>query len=662
MLWMIWLCGGGKRPLGVSGWEKRARPIHWDRSETVRMRFPRSILCFALVAVVCLFLAPSILAAQPSSKSALEVLLRGNSGARVVTMGGGVSGDVVLETKWSGNICRSKVVNRSSKPARIQEVILFEGDHGLPEATPVYGEGFQMLSQTSGTLGQPVDIGVYTDRDHYRLPERPGFRAVYGALMLSPSNAERMLLGYTTCRRFNGKFLFNAQRIQAVLETEGIELAPGQSWSLEDLMISTDSSRDRLFEGLAKAIGKTHPRLRHDPVPTGWCSWYCFGPKVTSSNITENLDWISSNLPALRYIQIDDGYQPWMGDWLETGKAFGGGVQGVLKDIRKRGFEPALWVAPFIASEQSRLFREHPDWFVKDDVGMPLRSDRVGFGGWRLGPWYALDGTHPEAQRWLESLFRTLRKEWGVTYFKLDATYWGTLPGGHRHDRNATRIEAYRRGMEAIRRGAGDALIMGCNHPIWPSLGLVHASRSSLDIERSWGSFASIGRENLFRGWQNGRLWWNDPDCVVLHDGGSEDVMDAGGKLTTKGKLPDNEYQFHATWIYATGGMLLSGDDLTRITPRRAAMLKKLLPPAGQCARFETEEFAVGVTSNRGFERYSVFNWSDRPVTRVMALPRKSRLTDYWTGEDLGVFSGEYRIENLPGHSARLIDVHPVRH
>ena len=59
---------------------------------------------------------------------------------------------------------------------------------------------------------------------------------------------------------------------------------------------------------------------------------------------------------------------------------------------------------------------------------------------------------------------------------------------------NATRIEAYRRGLEAIRRGAGQALLMGCNHPLWPSLGLIHASRSSLDIERSWPSFTSIGR------------------------------------------------------------------------------------------------------------------------------------------------------------------------
>jgi alpha-galactosidase len=480
-------------------------------------------------------------------------------------------------------------------------------------------------------------------------------------MLVSPTNSDRVLVGFASCRRFNGKFNFNGERLQVVLETEDLELKPGESWRLEDLMVAANSSRDVLLDRLASAMERNHPRLRHDPVPTGWCSWYCFGPRVTAKNITDNLDWISKNIPGLRYVQIDDGYQPWMGDWLETGKAFGGGVQSVLKEIRARGFEPAIWVAPFVASEQSRLFQEHPDWFVKDDQGKPLRSDRIGFGGWRLGPWYALDGTHPEAQRWLEGLFRTMRREWGCTYFKLDATYWGALPGGHHYDANATRVEAYRRGMEAIRRGAGDALLLGCNHPMWPSLGLVHASRSSLDISRSWNSFTSTGRENLLRGWQNGRLWWNDPDCVVLRDDGSADIMDAGGKITTSGKLPDKEYQFHATLIYATGGMLLSGDDLTRITPRRAEMLKKLSPASGKCARFDDDTFTVGITDLGKRQMISVFNWSDAPVNRTIKLPAKSQLTDYWNSQDLGIHSGEYAILEMPARSARLIEVKPAR-
>ncbi len=585
--------------------------------------------------------------------------IRANSGARIIATGSADTSPK-LEIRWDGSICRARVTNQGTVAVRIQEVILFDIAHGLEGETPIYGEGFQMLSQTEGTLAKPKDVGSYTDRSHYKLPEPAGFRTVYGMLMLSPHEGDRVLAGFASCRRFNGKFQFSGERLQCVLETESLELKPGDSWDMEELILLSGPSRDELLEQLAGAVEKNHPRLRHDPVPTGWCSWYCFGPRVTARNITDNLGWIATNLPALRYIQIDDGYQPWMGDWLDSGKAFGGDIRGVLKEIRERKFEAAIWVAPFIASEQSRVFQQHPDWFVKDNAGAPLRSDRVGFGGWRLGPWYALDGTHPEAQRWLTELFRTLREGWGCTYFKLDAIYWGTLPQGHRYDPNATRIEAYRRGMEAIRKGAGDALIMGCNHPIWPSLGLVHASRSSLDIERSWQSFTSIGRENLLRGWQNGRFWWNDPDCVVLHDSASRDVMDAGGRPSTTGKVPDNEYQFHSTVIYATGGMLLSGDDLTKITPRRAEMLKKLVPPTGVCARFEDENFSVGVTELPGREMISVLNWSDQPTSRVVRLKNKSELTDYWTGEKLGVHSGEYLIDNMPGRSGKLIQVRPV--
>src|SRR5437660_2074092 len=40
--------------------------------------------------------------------------------------------------------------------------------------------------------------------------------------------------------------------------------------------------------------------------PTGWCSWYCFGPRVTAQQVLDNLDVIAKRIPSLKYIQIDD--------------------------------------------------------------------------------------------------------------------------------------------------------------------------------------------------------------------------------------------------------------------------------------------------------------------------------------------------------------------
>jgi alpha-galactosidase len=121
------------------------------------------------------------------------------------------------------------------------------------------------------------------------------------------------------------------------------------------------------------------------------------------------------------------------------GQGFGGDVVSVLKEIRKRGFEPAIWVAPFIAEESSHLFRQHPDWFTKDADGKPLGAKT--FAGWRHAPWYALDGTHPEVKKHFEQLFRVMQRDWGCAYFKLDANFWDAMHGGQFHHPKATRVE-----------------------------------------------------------------------------------------------------------------------------------------------------------------------------------------------------------------------------
>jgi alpha-galactosidase len=547
--------------------------------------------------------------------------------------------DVDLVREWTGSLCRSRLVNKGNAPVRIQEVVLFTLPLDLPGETALYGEGAQMLSQTGGTLAQPIDLGHYTDRGHYKLPQPKDATTVYGLLTFSPPQADHLLFAFTSCRRFLGHFNVRRSSLEVVLDTEGQELAPGTAWDLEEFLLAHGPRRAELQTTLGERIVANHPPLRTSAIPAGWCSWYCFGPRVTAKQVLDNLDVIARDLPALRYVQIDDGYQAAMGDWLDTGRAFGGGVQGVLKQIAARGFEPAIWVAPFVAEADSRIFKEHPDWFIQDEDGTPLRSNKVTFGGWRKGPWYVLDGTHPGAQKHLEDVFRTMHRDWGCTYFKLDANFWGMMHGGRLHDPKATRIEAYRRGMEAVRRGAGDAFLLGCNHPIWPSFGLIHGSRSSMDIKRSWKSFTETARENLDRNWQNGRLWWNDPDCVVL-----------------TGNLPENEFQYHATAIYATGGMLLSGDDLTKITPECLAMLRKLVPPSGVPAAFEDAALRVGLVRLPDRLAVCLFNETDQPQSLTFELPQAAEVRDFWKGESLGRHEkGTFAVKDLPAHSARLL-------
>ena len=543
-----------------------------------------------------------------------------------------------LTGRREGDFYRARLTNTGKTAVHVQEVALFRIAHDLPDDTAFYGESFQMLSQTAGTLGKPIDL-AYDELKHYRIPQPADARAVTGMITLTPPGGPTMLLGFTSCQRFSGRFYLRPKSIEVVVDTEGLALPPGESWDLEEFLYTTGPNRAALLSKLADRIDRNHPPLKFKSPPAGWCSWYCFGARVTAQNVMDNLNAIVHDVPQLKYVQLDDGYQPAMGDWLETGKAFGGDVQGVLQAIRKQGFEPAIWVAPFIAEAGSHLFQQHPDWFMKGEDGQPLSAAKVTFQGWRRGPWYALDGTHPEVQKHLESVFRTMREQWGVTYFKLDANFWGAMHGGKLHDPKATRIEAYRRGMAAVLRGAGDSFILGCNHPIWASFGLIHGSRSSGDIRRSWDTFQKVARENLNRNWQNGRLWWNDPDA-----------------LTLSGNLPENEYRFHATAVLASGGLVLSGDDLGTLPPARMEMLKKLLPPTATAAEFEDESLRVGMVRMKDRTLVCLFNWSDAPDRIGFHLPRAGNVTDLWSGHDYGHRQGAMEVP-LAAHEGTVLIV-----
>jgi alpha-galactosidase len=468
----------------------------------------------------------------------------------------------VVTCSWAGDRLRSTLTNHDAVPVRIDEIVVAAGDHGLPAATALYGEGFTMLSQYEGTIGALDLLGGYGDATHYRLPQEAGFRTVYDLALISPADAPHTLLAFASSRRFAGELRFSDTTYELVLDAEGLDLAPGETWELEDAVVLTGPDPAALFADLATALAVVHPPRIPAERLTGWCSWYCFGPDVTEADIVANLRAADEHGLALTYVQIDDGYQARMGDWLEPGPLVPDPA-GLCRTITDLGHEPAIWVAPFIAEAGSTVLREHPEFFVADESGRPLPSDRFAYGGWRNGPWFMLDGTHPGARAHLRSVFSTMRNEWGCRYFKLDANVWGALPGGRRHDPSATRIEGYRLAMDAIREAVGDeSILLGCNAPNWASLGLVDAMRTTDDIARTPAAIDLVARAGRHRAWQGNRLWAADPDCLVV----------TGSTLTAA------QLEFHAAYIREIGGSVLAGDDLTHLSAAEVEAIRACLP------------------------------------------------------------------------------------
>lgn len=533
---------------------------------------------------------------------------------------------------WKGDTYRARITNRSRVPATIAAWHLFEGNLGVPADTPIYGEGFQMLAQTWGTWNQPIAVGRCPDSGVYRITRDHGFHTLFGVLAFSGDNGW-WLLGFSSCRRFSGGFRLRPEGfIEVFLDTEALSLAPGESWDSEPLEVLHAPTRHEALTRFAARVQQRHPKLPTIHRPTGWCSWYHYGPNITACDVVENLEQLKRRFPRLRYVQVDDGYQSRMGDWLEPSDRFDGGMDRLAATIRHAECEPALWVAPFIAEASSRVFTEHPSWFVKDPSGMPLPAERVTYGGWRCTPWYMLDGTHPDVLDHLRGTFEVMRRDWGIRYFKLDACYWGAVPGV-RSDPAATRVEAYRRAMAAVIEGAGrDAFILGCNAPMWPSLGCFHGMRVSDDVRRDGIRIRHIARESLLRSWQNGVLWTLDPDCVCLRS--------IPGEQAT-----EDDFAFHRAAHVACGGMVLSGDRLGDLDEQQHGWLELLLSHAARTGgRLLVADDLSQATWDFGSSRITCrFNWGER------AVPVDPDGDDYWTNAPIA------ENEWIPPGGARVI-------
>lgn len=503
------------------------------------------------------------------------------------------------------------------RSAKLKEAVLFSGKHNLPLKTKFYGDGYQKLSQYSGTIARFDTLTGYTDESHYKMPQTDSFRTVYNYVLIGSGN-ETLLIGASSCNRFRTEIRINQTHIQIAQSLENLEFAADEKIQLESMVILKGEKNEILNE-FAKIISQNHPTKKYFEMPVGWCSWYCIGPDISEQDIFDNLKIIKEKTPELKYIQIDDGFQPFMGDWLETSSKFNRPMKDICNDIKKAGFEPAIWLAPFIASPKSRLFKEHPDYFVKDENGKPLCSGDVSFGGWRDGPWYMIDGTNPKAQQYIYDVVYEIYHNWGVRYYKLDANVWGALPFGVRFDKNATAVEAYRKGMEAIWSATdNNAFILGCNAPMWPSLGLVSAMRVTNDVIRKVKHMENLGEQCFNRNWMHKKLWINDPDCLIMSDASSP-VMDPSGKMH-KTRFNKKFYRLNNIYIRASGGMVLSGDYINKYTCEDIELLKKILDTDYEAAKFD-DKLEIGSKQTVDGTEHFIFNRSRFPKKYHLYAP-----------------------------------------
>ncbi|HEX5808584.1 MAG TPA: glycoside hydrolase family 36 protein [Anaerolineales bacterium] len=407
----------------------------------------------------------------------------------------------------------------------------------------------------------------------------------YGMCQLLPRfGSGSLILGFDRHDRYQHTFIFDTTRQPLSLTLQTV-------WDRKDRTVLERCESERLvvlhhaevenglrtWAHLVASASPTPPRLASPPI-SGWCSWYNLYASINEENILDHL-YAAQTVAArehlpMRVFQIDDGFTPEMGDWLEVKPQFPRGMKPLLDEIRSAGFIPGLWIAPFMVGNRSRLYQDHPDWVIKDrNNGAPLVHMRFyGEFRWhkRSEEYYILDTTHPDAFDYLRNVFHTWRHEWGCDYFKTDFMHFGSEYGPDRavwHTPGMTRIEIWRRVAEMIRQEIGDALWLGCGCPLWAPIGLVDGVRIGRDVGVAWsGDFSaqSLLRDQACRNFANHIFWQSDPDCVLLRERFSD--------------LSAAEITSLALYAGMTGGVMMTSDHLGDLSPSRLELWRLILP------------------------------------------------------------------------------------
>jgi hypothetical protein len=304
--------------------------------------------------------------------------------------------------------------------------------------------------------------------------------------------------------------------------TEGV--ISGDETTLPQLHFRFASDACTAFAQTAQAIGAEMQACSHHAPRYHWCSWYRRGPYFTNADLDEVLHGLETVTPRvpLQAVQIDDGYFTAHGDWLEHNERWPHGMQAAFASVEQHGYEAGIWVAPFMVSNRSRLFVEHPDWVLRDLRGASIIEARNYEGTASDEERYVLDTSHPEAMSYLRNVFRTLRG-WGARLFKTDFMDWGFQDSlsVQRHTPGKTSVQYFRDALQMIREEIGEeSYWLACISPFAPFLGYADGMRVANDSGVSWnaGGTLNMFREMCAGQYFNGVWWHNDPDSVFLRE------------------------------------------------------------------------------------------------------------------------------------------------
>jgi hypothetical protein len=464
-------------------------------------------------------------------------------------------------------------------------------------------------------------------------------------------------------------------RMQAQLDYGRLRIKPGQDAASETFALGYFEDARFGLEAYADAIAKFYS-IKLNPTRPGYCTWYMEknGGCSNEKFVAELSTYAAKNLKpfGFDFIQIDDGWQ--QGDGgngpskvfaaYKPQGAYPGGMKATADTIKGLGLTPGIWFMPFAGNFLDPFFKDHQDWFAKNPEGKPYDT--------RWGD-TCLDMTNPAARDYLRSVVSRISHEWGYQVFKMDGFWTGSATNmayvneGYKDDKigdaeffnpDKTNIEALRDGVKLVREAAGpEVFLLGCCAPqnmrsFGGSFGLLDAMRVGPDT-----GDGGIGSVHATRFWfLNGKVWWNDPDCVAV-----------------RAAYPLDRARQNATFTAIAGDVFYNSDWMPDFPAERLDILRRCMPPHGLRSTpvdvFEADPARIWhLADTRGGRRdvVALYNWGMHSET-VAASPERIGLPaakqyigfDFWANKFVPPFEGDVK-STLPPGSCRVLAIRPV--
>jgi hypothetical protein len=504
-------------------------------------------------------------------------------------------------------------------------------------------------------------------------------------------------LGFVSMSRAEGYFTRQREgrvlTIRPELNYGGAEFAPGQRLRLETLMITSNpAGATRCLEEWADVTAAViQPRFNRSMVGM-YNTWYAYWTPQ-SNHGTADL-WLkgadelnSTGLVHYGIMAITPGV------W-HNRAAFGEnetwpnlmprGWKWTMQQVQAKGIQVIHGGFWGHVSECATIFKQHPEWMVRDKAGKPLK---VGDSSWGACdyPYYDLDVTMPDALNWLVKNAVQEFADLGAKFFVLDFHGLGSSRAGGAviTDKTITwPTEADRRQVRAIRDALGEGCAIGVyTSPTNRFVGLIDRARMSVDagliapapedadggvgnaahlksVEQRWKGAQEVARNMAAAYFYNQKLWINDPDPIAVG------LRDQAATL--------EEARMRMMICANSGGFPTLGESPTRMDPGRLALLKKALPVYGQSARavdlMDRDVASIHHLHVRhpagDWEVLTLFNYDAEPKAMEIDLASLGivgphHCFEFWTQTYGGTVEDRTTL-NIPGHATRVYRLTPV--